>query len=85
MIAKYLEEKPRWRNNLWLIITIAINTVALITFFVKMDNRVAMLEAWKNEITPTRVTVKDLQIIDERMKNMATNIEYIRDEIRGKK
>ena len=85
MIAKYTEESPRWKNNMGLIITIITNSIVLITFFVKMDARIAALEAWKNEILPTRVTIKDLQIIDEKMKNMATNIEYIRDEIRGKK
>ena len=85
MIAKYMEESPRWKNNMGLIITIITNSIVLIAFFVKMDARIAALEAWKNEILPTRVTIKDLQIIDEKMKNMATNIEYIRDEIRGKK
>ena len=85
MIAKYTEETPRWKNNMALVITIITNSIALIVFFVRIDSRLYALEACKNEILPTIVTIKDLQIIDEKMKNMATNIEYIRDEIRGKK
>nr|DAU00917.1 MAG TPA: hypothetical protein [Caudoviricetes sp.] len=85
MIARYTSEIPRWKNNMALVITIITNSIALIVFFVRIDSRLYALEAWKNEILPTRVTIKDLQIIDEKMKNMATNIEYIRDEIRGKK
>ena len=69
-----MNEKSWISRNWSLIITITINAIALITFFVKMDERVSRLEEWRNEINPQRVTQKDLMLIEEKMKNMGDNV-----------
>lgn len=65
-----------------MIITITINAIALITFFVKMDERVSRLEEWRNEVNPGRVTQKDLLLIEEKMKNMGDNVLDMKTDIK---
>lgn len=82
MIAKYTEETPRWKNNMALVITIITNSIALIVFFVRIDSRLSALEAWKNEILPTRVTIKDIQIIEEKIRNIDSKVTDIKDMVK---
>lgn len=82
MIAKYTEETPRWKNNMALVITIITNSIALIVFFVRVDSRLSALEDWKNEILPTRVTIKDIQIIEEKIRNIDSKVTDIKDMVK---
>ena len=82
MIARYTSEIPRWKNNMALVITIITNSIALIVFFVRVDSRLSALEDWKNEILPTRVTIKDIQIIEEKIRNIDSKVTDIKDMIK---
>nr|DAW47038.1 MAG TPA: hypothetical protein [Caudoviricetes sp.] len=82
MIARYTSEIPRWKNNMALVITIITNSIALIVFFVRVDSRLSALEDWKNEILPTRVTIKDIQIIEEKIRNIDSKVTDIKDMVR---
>lgn len=82
MIAKYTAETPRWKNNMALVITIITNSIALIVFFVRVDSRLSALEDWKNEILPTRVTIKDIQIIEEKIRNIDSKVTDIKDMVK---
>lgn len=64
------EQHSFWGKNWSLILTIILNAIALIAFFVKMDERVSRLEEWRNEVNPQRVTQKDLLLIEEKIKYM---------------
>ena len=77
-----MNEKSWISRNRSLIITITINAIALITFFVKMDERVSRLEEWRNEINPQRVTQKDLMLIEEKIKNMGDNVLDMKSDIK---
>ncbi len=77
-----MNEKSWISRNRSLIITITINAIALITFFVKMDERVSRLEEWRNEVNPGRVTQKDLLLIEEKMKNMGDNVLDMKTDIK---
>nr|DAT17495.1 MAG TPA: hypothetical protein [Caudoviricetes sp.]DAX27562.1 MAG TPA: hypothetical protein [Caudoviricetes sp.] len=82
MIARYTSEIPRWKNNMALVITIITNSIALIVFFVRVDSRLSALEDWKNEILPTRVTIKDIQIIEEKIRNIDSKVTDIKDMVK---
>ena len=82
MIARYTSEIPRWKNNMALVITIITNSIALIVFFVRVDSRLSALEDWKNEILPTRVTIKDIQIIEEKIRNIDSKVNDIKDMVK---
>ena len=82
MIARYTSEIPRWKNNMALVITIITNSIALIVFFVRVDSRLSALEDWKNEILPTRVTIKDMQIIEEKIRNIDSKVTDIKDMVK---
>ena len=82
MIARYTSEIPRWKNNMALVITIITNSIALIVFFVRVDSRLSALEDWKNEILPTRVTIKDIKIIEEKIRNIDSKVTDIKDMIK---
>ncbi len=72
-----------WLSRNWsLIITITINAIALIAFFVKMDARVSDIEKWKDEINPQRVTIKDLLLIEEKIKNIGNNVVDVKADIK---
>ncbi len=72
-----------WLSRNWsLIITITINAIALIAFFVKMDARVSNIERRKDEINPQRVTIKDLLLIEEKIKNMGDNVLDMKSDIK---
>ena len=72
-----------WLSRNWsLIITITINAIALIAFFVKMDARVSDIEKWKDEINPQRVTIKDLLLIEEKIKNIGNNVVDVKAYIK---
>lgn len=72
-----------WLSRNWsLIITITINAIALIAFFVKMDARVSNIERRKDEINPQRVTIKDLLLIEEKIKNMGDNVIDMKSDIK---
>ena len=77
-----MNEKSWISRNRSLVITITINAIALITFFVKMDERVSRLEEWRNEVNPGRVTQKDLLLIEEKMKNMGDNVLDMKSDIK---
>ena len=77
-----MNEKSWISRNRSLVITITINAIALITFFVKMDERVSRLEEWRNEVNPGRVTQKDLLLIEEKMKNMGDNVLDMKTDIK---
>ena len=77
-----MNEKSWISRNRSLIITITINAIALITFFVKMDERVSRLEEWRNEVNPGRVTQKDLLLIEEKMKNMGDNVLDVKTDLK---
>ena len=77
-----MNEKSWISRNRSLIITITINAIALITLFVKMDERVSRLEEWRNEINPQRVTQKDLMLIEEKMKNMGDNVLDVKTDLK---
>lgn len=77
-----MNEKSWISRNRSLIITITINAIALITFFVKMDERVSRLEEWRNEVNPGRVTQKDLMLIEEKMKNMGDNVLDVKTDLK---
>ena len=77
-----MNEKSWISRNRSLIITITINAIALITFFVKMDERVSRLEEWRNEVNPQRVTQKDLMLIEEKMKNMGDNVLDVKTDLK---
>ena len=68
------EQHSFWGKNWSLILTIILNAIALIAFFVKMDERVSRLEERRNEVNPQRVTQrvtqKDLLLIEEKIKYM---------------
>ena len=82
MIARYTSEIPRWKNNMALVITIITNSIALIVFFVRVDSRLSALEDWKNEVLPTRVTIKDIQIIEEKIRNIDSKVTDIKDMVK---
>ena len=72
-----------WLSRNWsLIITITINAIALIAFFVKMDARVSDIEKWKDEINPQRVTIKDLLLIEEKIKNIGNTVVDVTADIK---
>ena len=77
-----MNEKSWISWNRSLIITITINAIALITFFVKMDARVSNIERRKDEINPQRVTIKDLLLIEEKIKNMGDNVLDMKSDIK---
>lgn len=76
-------DEKNWLSRNWsLIITITINAIALIAFFVKMDARVSNIERRKDEINPQRVTIKDLLLIEEKIKNMGDNVIDMKSDIK---
>lgn len=54
----------------------------MIVFFVRVDSRLSALEDWKNEILPTRVTIKDIQIIEEKIRNIDSKVTDIKDMVK---
>lgn len=76
------EQHNFWGKNWSLILTIILNAIALIAFFVKMDARVSDIEKWKDEINPQRVTIKDLLLIEEKIKNMGDNVLDMKSDIK---
>lgn len=78
-----MQEKPTFRNqNRSLIVTITLNAVALIGFFVKMDSRISELEKRKNEVNPQRVTQKDILLLEEKIKYVSSNVADIKSDIK---
>lgn len=72
-----------FRGKNWsLILTIVINAIALIAFFVKMDERIARLEDRRNEVNPQRVTQKDIMLIEEKMRHIDSKITDIKDMLK---
>ena len=76
------EQHSFWGKNWSLILTIILNAIALIAFFVKMDERVSRLEEWRNEVNPQRVTQKDLLLIEEKIKYMWSDVSDIKSDIK---
>lgn len=76
------EQHNFWGKNWSLILTIILNGIALIAFFVKMDARVSNIERRKDEINPQRVTIKDLLLIEEKIKNMGDNVIDMKSDIK---
>ena len=76
------EQHNFWGKNWSLILTIILNGIALIAFFVKMDARVSDIEKRKDEINPQRVTIKDLLLIEEKIKNMGDNVLDMKSDIK---
>ena len=76
------EQHGFWGKNWSLILTIILNAIALIAFFVKMDERVSRLEERRNEINPQRVTQKDLLLIEEKIKYMWSDVSDIKSDIK---
>ena len=76
------EQHNFWGKNWSLILTIILNGIALIAFFVKMDARVSNIERRKDEINPQRVTIKDLLLIEEKIKNMGDNVLDMKSDIK---
>jgi hypothetical protein len=76
------EQHNFWGKNWSLILTIILNAIALIAFFVKMDARVSDIEKRKDEINPQRVTIKDLLLIEEKIKNMGDNVLDMKSDIK---
>ena len=76
------EQHNFWGKNWSLILTIILNAIALIAFFVKMDARVSDIEKRKDEINPQRVTIKDLLLIEEKIKNMGDNVIDMKSDIK---
>lgn len=76
------EQHNFWGKNWSLILTIILNAIALIAFFVKMDARVSEIEKWKDEINPQRVTIKDLLLIEEKIKNIGNNVVDVKADIK---
>ena len=76
------EQHSFWWKNWSLILTIILNAIALIAFFVKMDERVSRLEEWRNEVNPQRVTQKDLLLIEEKIKYMWSDVSDIKSDIK---
>ncbi|MFC2494752.1 MAG: hypothetical protein ACFNWZ_00925 [Candidatus Absconditicoccaceae bacterium] len=76
------EQHNFWGKNWSLILTIILNAIALIAFFVKMDARVSNIEKRKDEINPQRVTIKDLLLIEEKIKNMGDNVIDMKSDIK---
>lgn len=76
------KQKSRFGANWSLILTICLNAAALIGFFVKMDDRIADLEKWRDEINPGRVTQKDILLIEEKIKNINSNVSDIKADVK---
>lgn len=76
------KQKSRFGANWSLILTICLNAAALIGFFVKMDDRIADLEKWRDEINPGRVTQKDILLLEEKIKNINSNVSDIKADIK---
>lgn len=76
------KQKSRLGANWSLILTICLNAAALIGFFVKMDDRIADLEKWRDEINPGRVTQKDILLIEEKIKNINSNVSDIKADVK---
>ena len=76
------EQHNFWGKDWSLILTIILNAIALIAFFVKMDARVSNIEKRKDEINPQRVTIKDLLLIEEKIKNMGDNVIDMKSDIK---
>lgn len=76
------EQHSFWGKNWSLILTIILNAIALIAFFVKMDERVSRLEERRNEVNPQRVTQKDLLLIEEKIKYMWSDVSDIKTDIK---
>lgn len=74
-----MQEQSLRSKYLPLILTVAIQLIALITFFSKMDSRVASLEKRRDEVNPQRVTQKDIMLIEEKMKHIDSKISDIKD------
>ena len=47
-----------------------------------MDARVSDIEKWKDEINPQRVTIKDLLLIEEKIKNIGNNVVDVKADIK---
>lgn len=76
------EQHSFWGKNWSLILTIILNAIALIVFFVKMDERVSRLEEWRNEVNPQRVTQKDLLLIEEKIKYLGSDVSDIKSDVK---
>lgn len=76
------KQKSRFGANWSLILTICLNAAALIGFFVKMDDRIADLEKWRDEINPGRVTQKDILLLEEKIKNINSNVSDIKADVK---
>lgn len=76
------EQHSFWGKNWSLILTIILNAIALIAFFVKMDERVSRLEEWRNEVNPQRVTQKDLLLIEEKIKYLGSDVSDIKSDVK---
>lgn len=75
-------QKTRLWANWALILTIVLNAIALIGFFVKMDSRLAELEKRREEVNPQRVTQKDILLLEEKIKNINSNVSDIKADLR---
>ncbi len=76
------KQKSRFGANWSLILTICLNAAALIGFFVKMDSRVSELERWRDEVNPQRVTQKDILLLEEKIKNINSNVSDIKSDLK---
>nr|DAK26191.1 MAG TPA: Protein of unknown function (DUF2730) [Caudoviricetes sp.] len=76
------EQHSFWGKNWSLILTIILNAIALIAFFVKMDERVSRLEERRNEVNPQRVTQKDLLLIEEKIKYLGSDVSDIKSDVK---
>ena len=76
------EQHSFWGKNWSLILTIILNAIALIAFFVKMDERVSRLEERRTEINPQRVTPKDLLLIEEKIKYLGSDVSDIKSDVK---
>ncbi len=47
-----------------------------------MDSRVSELERWRDEVNPQRVTQKDILLLEEKIKNINSNVSDIKSDLK---
>lgn len=82
MIQKPMNKDGRLAKNAGLVITVILQIIALVTLFNKMDARLTDLESWRKEVQDTRFTIKDAMLIEERVKNISTNVADMKADIK---
>lgn len=87
LLVHYLKTKMEHKENRFIknirqIIGIMVQIITLTIFFVKMDDRISALEKWRDEVNPQRVTMKDLYLIEEKMKHMDSKISDIKESVK---